>query len=185
MLAISITSLPQIFWHTFSTKYKWRHCCNKWYLRVHALSFPKQTVIWKTHKLTHNGLPAKLYQDRTAIHCHPCVRDVSGYDTPIFHVNYDSCSAAHYIHPTSYNAFPQPYLCKIAVKMTKQFRLHTPLNRQWICSMQRPAWLHTFLPQVHTTNNLCPVLCNTQIHKTAKCSFYILWIANPTPKLNA
>jgi len=55
-------------------------------LRVNALSFPKQTVIWKTHKLKHYGLPAKLYQDRTAIHSHTCVHDVSGYQTPIFHM---------------------------------------------------------------------------------------------------
>jgi hypothetical protein len=76
-----------------------------------------------------------------------------------------------------------PYWYKIAVKMTKQFRLHTQLNRHWICNMQRPARLHTFLPQVHTTNNLCPVLCNTQIHKTAKRSLYILWVANTPPNL--
>ena len=144
-------------------------------LRVHALSFPKQTVIWKTHKLTNNGLPAKLYQDHTALHSHPWVCDVSGYETPVFHVlTIAVAPAAHYIHPISCTAFPQPSLYKIAVKMTKQFRLHTQLNRHWICSMQRPARLHTFLPQVHTTNNLCPVLCNTQTHKTAKCSLYIL-----------
>ena len=79
-------------------------------LRVHALSFPQQTVIWKTHKLTNNGLLAKLYQDRTAIHSHPYVCDVLGYETPIFHMLATAVApAAHYIHPTSCTAFPQPY----------------------------------------------------------------------------
>jgi hypothetical protein len=70
-------------------------------LRVYALSFPKQTVIWKTHKLKHNGLPAKLYQDCTTNHSHKCVRDVSGYQTPIFHMlTIAGAPAAHHIHPT-------------------------------------------------------------------------------------
>jgi len=77
---------------------------------------------------TNNELPAKLYQDRRAFHSHPCVRDVSGYETPVFYVlTIAVAPAAHYIYPTSCTAFPQPYGYKIAVKMTKQFRLHTQL----------------------------------------------------------
>jgi len=66
--------------------------------------------------LTHNGLPAKLYQDHTAIYSHSCVHDVSGYEAPIFHVlTIAVAPAAHYIHPNSCTVFPQPYLYKIAV----------------------------------------------------------------------
>jgi len=38
MLTISITSLLQIFWKTFSTRYKWRHCFTKCYLEY--MHFP-------------------------------------------------------------------------------------------------------------------------------------------------
>lgn len=79
MLNTSTTSLPQIFDIHFPLNINERST-------LISDTFSTCTFLYKanchlSHKLTLNGLPAKLYQDRKA-----CLHDVSGYETSIFHM---------------------------------------------------------------------------------------------------